>query len=56
MENDATREERQALSPAVQEYREAINNGEDESDVAHKVADKWGISMRDLRERAKAGA
>lgn len=56
MENDATRSDRQTLAPAVQEYREGVNNGDDEKDVAHKVAEKWGVTQKELRERAEAGA
>lgn len=56
MENDATRKNRQTLAPAVEEYREGVNNGDDEKDVAHRVAEKYGVTQKDLRERAEAGA
>lgn len=56
MENDETRKDRHTLTPAVQEYREGVNNGDDEADVARKVADKWGVTQKALRERAEAGA
>lgn len=55
-ENAATREDRQTGSKAVEEYREGVNNGKEESDVARKVSEKWGVPMKDIRERAQAGA
>jgi len=57
MENDVTREERHTLDPAVKEYREAVNEDpEAEKEIAADVADRHGVSQKDLRERAVAGA
>lgn len=54
-ESDATRERRQTLAGAVEEYREGLYDNDDENAVAHEVAEKWGVSLKDLRETAKAG-
>ena len=59
MENDETREQRHVFAAAVREYRERVNSAPGDSSVEHdaarEVAEKHGVSQKDLREQAKAG-
>ena len=56
-ESDSTRKQRHKLSSAVAEYREALyEDPSREVDIVHEVADKWGVTMKDIRARAETGA
>lgn len=58
MENDATREHRQAMEPAVKAYRERLYedpSSDHEKEVAREVAEEFDVTQKDLREAAEAG-
>lgn len=56
-ETDASREYRHVFAAATKEYRQRVEvDPENEKEIAQDVASKHGITMKDLRERAEAGA